>query len=198
MKALFVSLTAALVTAGSALAAPSKYLTDFDFISSTVAKEGAAVKSKKIDWRGACARLKPDFAACTTDAAHLKNVAALLAVLQDGHTGLTADTPAEGLPRKWDGLFGGGLWFAWDNGRVVLRGVMEGHPAAADLLPGSTLLRVQDEPAWFAMEREYRRITQYEGVSSAHSLWSSLGNRLLPFGGAKQRIEACRRTGKES
>ena len=55
-------------------AAPSgdpRYLEDFEFIVSTVARKGAAVRSKKIDWPAESARLKPLFARCTSDEEHV-------------------------------------------------------------------------------------------------------------------------------
>src|SRR6185436_2228489 len=80
-----------------------------------------------------CERMRPLFAACTSDAEHVKNVMRLLAVLRDSHTGVT-DTSVDGklLPSKWDGLYGGGLWIGWDQGLLVVMGLphADGRPAA--------------------------------------------------------------------
>jgi hypothetical protein len=88
----------------------------------------------------------------------------------------------DALPSKWDGLLGGGLWFAWEDGRVMLRGVMEGMSLAGGIAPGAALVSIDGWPAWLALEREKRRITEFAGSSSDHSLFASLGNRCLPFG----------------
>jgi hypothetical protein len=93
---------------------------------------------------------------------------------------------ADALPGKFDGLYGGGTWFGWDQGKLVLRGVMRGHPLAAKLPLGSVVLRIGGDPAWLATERERRRVAEFLGISSAHSFFASLGNRMLPFGDAKE------------
>ena len=182
--------TAAFVLGGLLLATCARgaeYLKDFDFLAKTAAEKAAAIKAKKLDWQAICARLKPRFQSCASDAEHVKNVMELLATLGDSHTGVV-DTKVEGLPSKWDGLFGGGLWFGWERGRVMLRGVMRGHVLEKTLPPGSALLEIAGEPAWLALEREKRRITVFQGSSSDHSLFSSMGNRFLPFG-EKQELE---------
>lgn len=168
----------------------SRYLRDFEFLAAVVAEEGASVRTKKIDWKAACAEFRPRFAACKDDAEHLGLVMRLLARCKDSHTDLwSSEVPREKLPSKWEGLFGGGLWFAWEDGRSTLRGMVEGHGLADQVPRGSTLLSVGADPAWLALERERRRIEGILGVSSAHSLFASLSNRLLPFGDA-QRVSA--------
>jgi hypothetical protein len=54
-----------------------------------------------------------------SDLDHVKNVMALLALLQDSHTGV--------------------LWFGWESGRFALRGIMDGHALATTLPLGSVL-----------------------------------------------------------
>jgi hypothetical protein len=170
--------------AGTVLAdGPSKYEQDFEFIRDTVRQHGAAVKSKKIDWKAACARLRPLFEKCTDDAEHVKNCMRLLATLQDSHTGVTRHTAdSKRIPSKWQGLYGGGLWIGWDNGLCFLQGLMKGHQLTGTVPQGSVLDTIGGEPAWLAMEREKRRITLYSGSSSDHSLFGPLDNRFLPFG----------------
>jgi len=177
------------------LAAPaagkdSRYVEDLEFIARTVAQRYAALRSKDIDWKEEVKRARPAFEACADDVEHAGNVMRLLAVLRDSHTGVTRGPAGwEALPSKWDGLYGAGLWFAWEEGRVMLRGSMEGHALAGALAPGSALVAVEGLPAWLVLEREKRRITTWSGSSSDHSLFSSMGNRFLPFG-QKREIEA--------
>lgn len=170
-------------------AAESRYLEDFEFVRKTVLEHGAAVHSKKIDWSTACASLRPGFVSCEDDVQHVRNVLRLLAVLRDSHSGLVRSSIAQDqLPSKWDGLYGGGLWFAWEKGRVMLRGLMERHPLRGAVPPGSALVEIAGRPAWLVLEKEKRRITRYQGSSSDHSLFSSMSNRLLPFGNS-QRLD---------
>ena len=116
-----------------------KYLEDYDFIVNTVARKGAAVRTRGIDWKTEAARLRPLFESCRDSADHVRNVMRLLAVLGDAHSGVTdpGSVAWDDLPKKFDGLFGGGLWLGWDEGRIVLRGVMEGHPLADKVPVGS-------------------------------------------------------------
>jgi peptidase S41-like protein len=167
----------------------SKYLEDFEFIQETVARRGAAVASKKIDWKAGAADLRPLFEKCASDAEHVKNAMRLLALLRDSHTGVV-ETAVDWklLPSKWDGLYGGGLWLAWDRGRVLVRGIGKGHPLEGSLPLGSAIVEVEGMPIFLAAERERRRITAFQGSSSDHSLFASLGNRFLPFG-EKQEVE---------
>ncbi len=175
-----------LLTAGRAAGGDRKtYLEDYRFICQAVEQESAALKSKETDWKAGSARLEKDFAASASDAEHVKNVMRLLALLRDSHTGVVRSS-VEGLPGKFDGLYGGGLWFGWDGGKFVLRGLMPGHPLAGTIAPGSVLVAIGDLPAWLAMERERRRIAAFSGISSDHSLFGSLGNRMLPFGEVQQ------------
>src|SRR5262245_38883739 len=102
-----------------------KYLKDFEFIADAVRKEAAALKSKSIDWDEVVKKHRPRFERCAGDDEHVRNVMELLATLRDSHTGVL-DTKAKGLPGKFDGLFGGGLWFGWDQGKLVVRGIMAG------------------------------------------------------------------------
>ncbi len=178
-----VALVAVVAAADVLYAAPSKYLDDFAFLEKTVASEYAALKSKSVDWKAECAKAKPAFAACTSDVEHVKNVMRLLAVLKDSHTGVTdAKVDWKQMPSKWDGLYGAGLWIGWDKGRLVVMGMMQGHPLRDTLPLGSTIVAVDGVPAWLAMEREKRRITEFQGSSSDHGLFASMDNRMLPFG----------------
>jgi hypothetical protein len=168
--------------------AEDKYVEDWEFLADTIAREAAALEVRDIDWKAERARLEPLFEACTDDVTHVENVMRALALLRDSHSGVTRYSLPEGaaLPSKWDGLYGGGLWFAWEDGRVMLRGVMEGHSLEGTVAPGQALLEVDGLPAWLALERERRRITTYQGASTDHSLFSSMSNRLLPFGDARE------------
>ena len=172
--------------AGAVLAkGSSEYLEDFEFIRDTVRLHGAAIriKSKKIDWKAACARFRPLFRDCKDDVEHVKNCKRLLAVLHDSHTGVTNHSAdAKRVPSKWDGLYGGGLWIGWDQGLCFLQGLMKGHSLTGVVPQGSVFCMIGGEPAWLAMEREKRRITTYAGSSSDHSLFGPLDNRFLPFG----------------
>jgi len=161
-----------------------RYLEDFEFVVDTVARNGAAVQVRDIDWKAAAARLRPQFAACTSDLEHVKHVMELLAVLGDGHTGVTRSS-VQGLPSKFDGLYGGGLWISAEDGRFLVRGVLPGHALESTLPLGSMILALDRQPMWWVMAREEKRITRYAGISSRHSLYASLGNRMLPFGDAK-------------
>ena len=179
-------LAAVLFAGGLARAQNPVYLEDFEFIRKTVQQESAALKRGGVDWKRVCEELRPAFRAAEDDVQHVGNVMRLLATLGDSHTDVwRTSVDRSKLPSKWDGLYGGGLWFAWEDGRVMLRGVMDGHPRAAELPGGSALVAIGDDPAWFALERERRRITTFAGSSSDHSLFSSMGNRLLPFGQAQ-------------
>ena len=132
--------------AGAVLAkGPSKYLEDFEFIRDTVRLHGAAVriKSKKIDWKAACARFRPLFRDCKDDVEHVKNCKRLLAVLHDSHTGVTRySADAKRVPSKWDGLYGGGLWIGWDQGLLFLQGLMKGHSLTGAVPQGSALATI--------------------------------------------------------
>jgi len=187
-RASVVALTLVL-SAGLVDAASSKYVEDFEFLEKTVASEYAALKTKSIDWKSECARMKPAFASCADDVEHVKNVMRLLAVLKDSHTGLTnTSVDAKKLPSKWDGVYGAGLWIGWDKGRLVVMGMMQGHSLRDTLPLGSTIVAIDGVPAWLAMEREKRRITEFQGTSSDHSLFASMDNRMLPFG-EKREVE---------
>ena len=177
----------ALACAAAPVFAQNRYLEDFEFIRKTVAAKGAAVVSKKIDWKACCKLMRPEFASCQSDAQHVANVMRLLAFLRDSHTGVTRHSAkGDEIPRFAKGLYGGGLWFAWESGRFMLRGVPEGHPKAGELQAGAALVAVGDTPIWLAMERERRKIERYFGVSSPHWLFDSLSARLLPFGEARE------------
>jgi C-terminal processing protease CtpA/Prc len=181
MRASVVVLAPALFP-GLLFAAPTKYVEDFEFIARTVAEHGAALKTKRIDWTGECARLRPQFESCQDDVGHVKNVMRLLAVLRDSHTDVWRSSVDErALPSMWDGLYGAGLWIAWDRGRLVVMGTMKGHAREGSLPPGTTIVAIDGVPAWLAMEREKRRITEFMGRSSDHALFASIGERLLPF-----------------
>ena len=190
MRRRHLCIAALAVVAGSATAAPSKYLEDFEFIKKTVDERCAGLKPKKIDWAAECAKAKPAFAACTSDVDHVKNVMRLLAVLRDSHTGVT-DTTVDGnqLPSKWSAdSYGAGLWVGWDKGRLVVQGMIDGNGLAGVVPLGSTIAAIDGEPAWLSMERLKRRILEFEGTSTDASLWASMDNKLLPFGD-KQKVD---------
>ncbi|MFQ5506666.1 MAG: hypothetical protein ACE5F1_18000, partial [Planctomycetota bacterium] len=120
-----------------------RYLEDFEFIRKSVAQASASLRSKKIDWKGACKRLRPLVAGCKSDVDHVANIMKLLAVLEDSHTDVwRTSVDRSQLPSKWDGLYGGGLWFAWENGRIMLRGIMKGHSLEGTVPLGSALVRI--------------------------------------------------------
>ncbi|HYC77659.1 MAG TPA: S41 family peptidase [Planctomycetota bacterium] len=175
-----------LVVVAAPLAAQSPYLDDFAFLQKTVAERAAVPAWKGVDWAAICAAFRPRFAACADDATHVALVMELLATLRDSHTGVTRTSVREGLPSKFDGLYGGGLGFAFDDGKWVLAGAAPGVTVLEQAPAGSMLHAIDGEPAFVALERERRRIVKHLGVSSDHNLWSSLSNRLLPFGGRKE------------
>ncbi len=176
--------------AASPLAGDPRFEKDFDFLAKTVRLEYAALKSKDIDWDAICKRFEPRFAKCESEIEHVKNVMEILATLRDSHTGVTETrVDRKELPGKFDGLYGGGLWFGWDGGKFVVRGIMAGHALGSTVPIGSVLVCAGGEPAWYAMERERRRAARFAGASSDHSFWASLSNRLLPFG-EKRDVEA--------
>ncbi len=163
------------------------YVRDFEFIERTVAARGASVTSKNIDWARVCSRYRPEFAACTSDFEHVKNVMRLLAELRDSHTGVTrSSVDQKSLPSKFDGLFGGGLWIGWHEGRFLVQGIMPRHALAEKIPLGSDIISIDGVPAWIAMEQEWHRMAVYSGQSSRHSTFASLGNRILPFGDKQQ------------
>jgi Peptidase family S41 len=171
------------VLSASVSRADTPYLADFEFLATTVGEKAAAVEYKKIDWKAECARAKPKFAQCKTDVNHVKNVMELIATLRDSHTDLwETKVDRKQLPSKWKGQFGGGLWLGYDQGRFWIQGVVANHPAGPQLAPGSLLLSIDDEPAWFAMARARHRIASFSGISTDHSLFASLSNAALPFG----------------
>lgn len=180
------------VHAQAALAAPAvgafadeRYLEDFAFLRDTIARDGAAVRVRKLDWRAICARFEPRFAAAKTDAEHVRNVMELLATLGDAHTGVTrSSVPWEDLPRKFDGIFGCGLWWREDSGKFVVAGLEPSVDRTRVPPLGSVLVEIGHEPAWLALGRDRARLTRWFGTSSDHSLYASLGNALLPVRGA--------------
>jgi hypothetical protein len=160
-----------------------RYVEDFEFIADAVKREAAALKSKGIDWDSVVKAFRPRFEKCASDVDHVRNVMELLATLRDSHTGvLDSKVKGDALPGKFDGLFGGGLWFGWDAGKFVVRGIMKDHPLGDAVPSGSVLVGIAGEPAWLAMERERRRVARFLGISSDHGFYASLGNRMLPFG----------------
>ena len=163
------------------------YLEDLEFLDQTVRQHAAALKSKSIDWKAAVARFRPRFASALDDRDHVRNIMGLLAVLRDSHSDVWR-TSVTGLPSKWEGAFGGGLWFGWEQGKFILRGVTDDHPLQASVALGSVLVGIGKEPAWLAMARVRSRIAGFSGISSDHSLFTSMSNRLLPFG-ELQRLE---------
>lgn len=171
------------------LASDPRYVKDFEFIVEAVKRDSAALKLKGIDWDDVAKEFRPRFEKCASDVDHVRNVMELLATLRDSHTGiLDSKVKGDALPGKFDGLYGGGLWFGWDQGKFVLRGIMKDHPRGAELTLGSVLVGIAGEPAFLAMERERRRVAQFLGISSDHSFFASIGNRMLPFGD-RQEIE---------
>jgi hypothetical protein len=181
-RVLGLALIAFLATAGD-----KRYVEDFEFLVDTVKRDGAALKSKSIEWDAIVKQFRPRFEKCASDIDHVRNVMELLATLQDSHTDVTRHAvDGKSLPSKFDGLYGGGLFFGFDQGKFVLRGVMPGHSLAASLPRGSVLVSVGGEPAWLALGRDRRRVAGIHGISSDHSHFSSLANKLLPFGEKKQ------------
>lgn len=162
------------------------YLKDFEFIRDAVKENGAAIERHDLDWKAICEEAEPRFAGAESDARHVANVMRLLATLRDSHTSISeTSVPQEELPSKWDGLYGGGLWFGWEDGRIVARGMTRFHSLGNANLYGWALYGINKQPAWFVLDREKRRITEFFGSSSDHSLFASMGNRLLPFGEEK-------------
>lgn len=179
----------ALAVALALPAAGDRYAKDFDFLVDTVKQHAALLRAKKIDWDAVAKEFEPRFAACADDVAHVRNVMEMLATLKDSHTGvLDSKVDWSKLPGKFDGLYGGGLWFGFDDGKFVLRAWMKDHALKDQLVAGSLLLAIDGMPAWLAMEKEHRRVASFQGISSAHSFFASLGNRMLPFGD-KQQVE---------
>ncbi|MBI5851995.1 MAG: hypothetical protein HZB39_13360 [Planctomycetes bacterium] len=174
-------LTACLAAGPADAQTPSRYVADFEFLVKTIRERAAIPKQKGVGFEAVAAAMRPRFAACTDDTTHVRNAMELLAALKDSHTGITHTGVTNGLPGKFDGLYGGGLWFCFDRGRWVVRGVMDGHGLADRLPLGAVLVAIDGLPAWFALDRERRRVARFLGISSDHSFWASLGNRLLPF-----------------
>ncbi len=171
----------------AAAAQGSKYLEDFELIAKTAAQSSASLKIKKIDWKKECERLKPRFAACKDDVEHVKNVMELLAVIQDSHTDVWETKVDRGsLPSKGNGVYGGGLWIGWDRGLLYVQGVMNDHALGSQLPLGSCVVSIGDEPSWLSLARQRHRIARYLGISSDHSMYGSLCNRMFPFGDAQQ------------
>lgn len=178
-----LSVLFAFATAAPAPCGDARYVEDFEFLKKTIAGKAAAIAYKKIDWKSEAARLAPRFAAAKDDVEHVKNVMELLAVLRDSHSDLwETKVDRNLLPSKWTGQYGGGLWIGYDDGRFWIQGVVPNHPAGPTLVPGSLLLAIDDEPAWFAMERARRRIARFVGISTDPSHFGSLSNAALPFG----------------
>lgn len=186
LRGLAFAVACAVVAGGSAARAQdgTRYREDFAFVAKTVKEQGAAVRSKKIDWDAVVASFRPRFAACKDDASHVRLVMELLAACRDSHTDVTkTSVPREALPSKFDGLLGGGLWFGFDRGKFYVRGVMKGHLLGDRLPRGSVLIAVGKLPAWVAMDAERRRVAAFLGISSEHSFYASIANRFLPFHG---------------
>lgn len=181
-----IALVLALTLGLTAPPSNPKYIADYEFLVDLVAREGAAVKSKKIDWKSACAALKPKFEKCADDAAHVANVMELLAILRDSHTGVTESSVGwDNLPNFAKGHFGGGIDVASDHGLFLVAGVVDGHPSFPTFDGGVAIAQIGGEPAWFAMERARRRIARHHGISSEHWFYASLRNRFFPFGEAQ-------------
>jgi hypothetical protein len=176
------SLALALFVAGD-----RRYVEDFEFLAKTVAKEHPNVAAKKVDWDAVCKEFKPRFEKCSSDAAELELVMRMVATLHDSHTDLwESKVDRKQLPSKFDGVYGGGMWFGFDGGRFVLRGLMPGHSLTGTIPLGATLVAVGGEPAWLALARVRRKVATFQGISSDASFWASLSNKLLPFGEKKQ------------
>ncbi len=165
-----------------------RYVEDFEFVSKTVADRAAAIELRKLDWPRITDAHRPRFEQCQNDLEHVCNLSRLLAELSDSHTGLTRTSVEGTRPSKYDGMDGAGLWIGWGRGRFMLRGLVDGHPLAPKLQPGSAIVAIDGLPTWLVMEREKRRITMFQGSSSDHSLFASMGNRMLPFGDAKTLV----------
>ena len=100
-----------------------RYLKDFEFIVEAVKKESAALATKGINWDAVVKKFRLKFEQCTDDGEHVRNVMELFATLRDSHTGVLDTKVKAGLPEKFDGLYGAGIWFGWDQGKAVIRGV---------------------------------------------------------------------------
>jgi len=157
------------------------YLEDFEFVARTVRDRYPALRKKHIDWDAACAEARPRFADCPDDATHVRNVARLLAVLGDSHTGITRSRPSVDLP-AFDGLFGGGAWIATEGDLLLLRAWVPGHPLAGRVPPGSELVAVDGAPAGDVQRRVREQVTRWFGFSSLHFLDARLSFQFFPFG----------------
>lgn len=163
------------------------YLEDFEFIRETVGESGAAVEVRGVDWEKWCDEMRPRFVSATSDGEHVANVMRLLAVLEDSHTNVTQSTVAwDELPSKWDGLYGGGMLFGWEDGRVMLRGVMAGHPLEGKVSPGMVLVGIGGEPVREVLARDRERVAEFSGISRWEQFYAVAANRLLPFGEAHE------------
>lgn len=157
------------------------YLKDYAFIVETVEREGAAIRRHDIVWKKEAKAFEDRFAACTDDVAFVELCMRLLAICRDAHTGVvTHGVDRAKLPSKWDVTRSCGLWIVEDGGRFHVAGV-DGD--GIDL--GSCLTTIDAWPAWLAMERERRRVAQFQGLSSDHSWLASIGNRFVPMGDAR-------------
>ena len=136
-----VALTSALHAQGN------RYLEDFDYLSDLIGREGAAVSVRDLDWKRLTREHRAKFAECQNDRDHVVHVMELLALLGDGHTSITrTSVPREQLPSKFEGLFGAGMWFAWDNGLVFLRDSLEPFPGGGEVPRGSALIAIDGTP----------------------------------------------------
>ncbi|MBK9386752.1 MAG: hypothetical protein IPN34_18210 [Planctomycetes bacterium] len=188
-----ISRSAAALISGFALTCPAiraqegaSHRADLEFLIRTIEERAAMPKGKAIDWPAAVKALRPRIEACRDEKSCVLLAMELLATLKDSHSGILSSRVNDGLPSKWDGLYGAGLWFGSEGGKWVLRGRMEGHALDAAIVPGSLLLAIEERPAWLALGEERERIARILGISSDHSLYASLGNRLLPFGDKQQ------------
>jgi C-terminal processing protease CtpA/Prc len=158
---------------------PGRYTSDFEFLAKTVEARFPAFKKKGIDWQAARREWRPKFAAAKDDREHVLNAMQLLALLGDMHSGVI-DTKVE--PPTFEGLCGAGLWIAADQGRLVLRAAVPGHPLLERVKPGAELLTIGGKPAKLVHLAVRAQAKRWHGWSSDHFLDARLGFQFFPFG----------------
>jgi len=158
----------------------SQYLRDYDYIKNTVKWQSGSVKAKNIQWQNQCETLKPLFEQCKSDEEHVKNIMRLLALVQDGHTGVTESTVSwDDLPSKWNVVGGGGLGAGWDNGLYFLQGMTPNHELQGKVPLGSLVAKIRNRPAWIDLETLKQYGYKWQGYSTEHSFFATIGN--CPF-----------------
>jgi C-terminal processing protease CtpA/Prc len=165
---------------------PRLYAADFDFLAKTVRARFPALAKKGIDWEAACREWRPRFRAARSDREHVLNAMELLALLRDSHTGVT-DSKVEAP--AFEGLYGAGLWIAADQGRLLLRAAVPGHPLLERVKPGAELLTVGGKPARLVHLAVRAQVKRWHGWSSDHFLDARLSFQFFPFG-KDERVSA--------